>query len=94
MSLEVGDINDEDYNPSIHEFHSVLLSAKAQVSPLRIGLTVPRSELSGLCLATRLQLRIARNYQPGLASSHTLCDSTFVIASSDKNSTQFSPFFH
>ena len=61
---------------------------------MRAGLTIPRAELSGLMLATRLQLRIARNYKPGLSSSHTLGDSTCVIASLDKNSTQFSPFFH
>ena len=42
MSLGVGDINDEDFDPSIHEFHSVLLSAKARVSLLRMELTIPR----------------------------------------------------
>ena len=90
--LGVGDPNDEDFDPNTMFFHSILMSAKACVTPLRVGLTVPRSELSGLVLATRLQVRISKNYKPGLSSAHTLGDSTCVIACMSQNSSSFPPF--
>ena len=42
--LGVGDPNDEDFDPNTMCFHSILMSAKVRVTPLRVGLTVPRSE--------------------------------------------------
>ena len=75
-------------------FHSVLMSAKARVTPLRVGLTVPQSELSGLVLETRLQVRISKHYKPGVGSAILLGDSTCVISCMEKNSNSFSPFFH
>ena len=92
-TLGVGDVHDDDYDPNTMEFHSVLMSAKARVTPLRCGLTIPRSELSGLVLATRLQVRISKNYRPGLSSAIVIGDSTCVISSMNRNSCSFSPFF-
>ena len=50
--LPEGDAEDRDFNPVIHEFKSNILTAKARVTPLKEGMTVPRSEVSGLVLCT------------------------------------------
>ena len=93
-NLDIGDTFDNEFNPNEHEFHSILVSAKAHVCPLCVNLTVPRAELSGLVVSTRLQRRIAKNYSPGLSSAIMLGDSMCVISSMEKNATSFSPFFH
>ena len=93
-TLGEGDALDQDFDPNTMQFHSILMSAKAKVTPLRIGLTIPRSELSGLVLGTRLQVRISKHYKPGIGSAIMLGDSTCVISSMSKNSNTFSPFFH
>ena len=94
LSLDTGDTFDLDYNLDEHKFHSILVSAKARVCPLCVGLIIPQAELSGLVVSTRLQRRIANNYSPGLSAAITLGDSTCVISSMDKKATSFSPFFH
>ena len=48
------DLGDRDYDPKEHDFISHLVAAKARVTPLKTGLTIPRSKLSGLLLCTRL----------------------------------------
>ena len=73
-TLREGDALDQDFDPNTMLFHSVLMSAKARVTPLRVGLTVPRSELSGLVLGTRLQVRISKHYKPGIGSAIMLGD--------------------
>ena len=52
--LQDGDLLDYDFNEEIHEFEVCLLAAKARVTPLKTGLTIPRAELSGLLICTRL----------------------------------------
>merc|ERR1712082_235805 len=66
--LPEGDLEDKDYNPKEHEFISQLVTAKARVTPLKTGLTNPRSELSGLLLYTRLLSRSESLYSGGLSS--------------------------
>ena len=56
--LDEGDTMDQDFWPDLHKFVSALLTAKAQVTPLKNGLTIPRSEMSGLVLCSRLQYRV------------------------------------
>ena len=56
--LPIGDPDDQDYLPHIHEFVSHIVIAKARVTPLKLGLTIPRSEMSTLVLATRLQYKV------------------------------------
>ena len=40
-NLPEGDLEDRDYNPEDHEFISHLVAAKAWVTPLKAGLTIP-----------------------------------------------------
>ena len=58
--LPMGCIKDKDFIKGKHKFISNIISAKAQVTPLKISLTVPRSKMSGLVLATRLQYKDAK----------------------------------
>ena len=39
--LPDGDIHDKDFDPDKHEFVSHILAAKARVTPLKTGLTIP-----------------------------------------------------
>merc|ERR1712240_165303 len=93
-SLPEGDLEDKDYNPEEHEFISQLVAAKARVTPLKTGLTIPRSELSGLLLCTRLLSRIVSLYSGGFGSVSCLGDSTCIISSLDKTATSFNLFMH
>ena len=93
-SLPEGDLEDKDYNPEEHEFTSQLVAAKARVTPLKTGLTIPRSELSGLLLCTRLLSRTESLYSGGFGSVSCLGDSTCIISSLDKTATSFNPFMH
>ena len=92
--LPDGDLEDKDYDPEKHEFTSQLVAAKAQVTPLKAGLTIPRSELSGLLLCTRLLSRTESLYSGGFCSISCLGDSTCIISSLDKTATSFNPFMH
>ena len=89
-----GDNMDRDFNPQLHKFVSTILTAKAWVTPLKSGLTIPRSEMSGLVLCSRLQKRASHFYSSGFASISTLGDSTCVISMLEKNATAFNPFIH
>ena len=40
--LPDGDIHDKDFDPAKHEFVSHILAAKARVTPLKTGLTIPQ----------------------------------------------------
>ena len=93
-NLPEGDLEDKDYDPEEHEFISQLFAAKAQVTPLKTGLTIPRSELSGLLLCTRLLSRTESLYRGGFGSVSCLGDSTCIISSLDKTATSFNPFMH
>ena len=93
-NLPEGDLEDRDYNPEDHEFISHLVAAKARVTPLKAGLTIPRSELSGLLLCMRLLSRTESLYSGGFGSVSCLGDSTCIISSLDKTATSFNPFMH
>ena len=93
-SLPEGDLEDKDYDPEEHEFTSQLVAAKARVTPLKAGLTIPRSELSGLLLCTRLLSETESLYSGGIGSISCLGDSTCIISSLDKTATSFNPFMH
>ena len=79
------------------DFSSTLLCAKAKVTPLS-GLTVPRSELSGLVLATRLSLTTAKalSKEESLRplGAVVLSDSECSISALDKTSSALKPYFH
>ena len=79
------------------DFISTLLCAKAKVTP-RAGYTIPRSELSGCVLQTRLALTAVRALQSeermrpeGVA---LLSDSRCSISALEKSTTALKPFFH
>ena len=55
--LPDGDFNYDNFDPNIHQFESHILTAKAHVTPLKTGLTIPRSEVSGLLLCSRLMAK-------------------------------------
>ena len=93
-SLPEGDLKDKDHNPEEHEFISQLVAAKAGVTPLKTGLTIPRSELSDLLLCRRLLSRTESLYSRGFGSVSCLGDSTCIISSLDKTATSFNPFMH
>ena len=90
-TLPEGDLEDKDYDPEEHEFISQLVAAKARVTPLKTGLTIPRSELSGLLLCTRLLSRTATLYSGGFGSISCLGNSTCIISSLDKTATSINP---
>ena len=77
-------------------FSSSLLCSKAKVTPLR-GMTVPRSELSGGVLMSRLVLTVASALS-GLRekpnSAIMLMDSTCTISCLEENAKRLKPFFH
>ena len=55
---------------------------------------MPRSEMSGLVLASRLQYKVAKVFPEPVGSISTLGDSTCVISAIDKNAVAFNPFMH
>ena len=75
-------------------FVSNTVSAKARVMPLKIGLTIPRSEMSRFVLASRLQYKVAKVFSEPVGSISTLGDSTCVISTMDKNAVAYNPFMH
>ena len=92
--LPDGDINDEDFDPNLHEFKSHILTAKAHVTPLKTGLTIPRAEVSGLLLCSRLMAKAVSLYDGGFGSASCLGDSTCIISALEKNATAFNPYMH
>merc|ERR1712089_55272 len=93
-SLPEGDLEDKDYNSEEHKFISQLVATEGRVTPLKAGLTISRSELSGLLLCTRLLSRTESSYSGGFGSILCLGDSTCIISSLDKTATSFNPFMH
>ena len=92
--LPDGDIHDKDFDPAKHEFVSHILAAKARVTPLRTGLTIPRAEVSGLLLCSRLMSKGVSLYDGGFSVASCLGDSTCIISALEKNATSFNPFMH
>ena len=77
-------------------YSSTLLCAKSRVTPLR-GFTIPRSELSGAVLASRLVMATVlalSSLQEKPTSSVLLLDSTCTISTLDENARKLKPFFH
>ena len=93
-TLLASDPEDLSFNPELHQFVSGIAAAKARVTPLRAGLTVPRSEMSSLVLCRRLQYKIAKVLPDLPATIHSIGDSTCVISSMDALSTSLNPFMH
>lgn len=96
-SLEVlpdGDINDDDFDSKLYEFKSYILAAKAHVTPLKTVLTIPRAEVLGLLLCSRLMAKAVSLYDGGFSSASCLGDSTFIISALEKNATAFNPYMH
>ena len=80
------------------DFSSQLMCAKSRVTPLS-GLTIPRSELSGMVLSSRLTLTVARALSVEESMMHptgsvTLSDSECSISALDKSSSALKPYFH
>ena len=79
------------------DFSAQLLCAKAKVTPIS-GLTVPRSELSGMVLGSRLTLTAAKALSREKSlhplSSTSLADSECSISALDKSSSALKPYFH
>ena len=63
---EVLEGGDRDYDVSNHFFISKLFSAKAWVTKLKTGLTIPCSKMSVLVLCSRLQARVSKLYSTGI----------------------------
>ena len=86
-------------NPAVCEgdFSAQIMCAKSRVTPLS-GLTIPRSELSGMVLSSRLTLTVAKalsceeSMHP--TGSVTLSDSECSIYALAKTSSALKPYFH
>ena len=87
-------MDDNDFDPDLHEFKSHILAAKARLTPLKTGLTIPRAEVSGLVLCSRLMSKAVPLYDGGFSTVSCLGDSTCVISALEKNATAFNPFMH
>ena len=77
-------------------FSAFLALAKGRVTPLT-GLTVPRSEISGGVIASRLLLRVVNALQSldeKPVSSIILLDSECTISTLESSASQLKPFFH
>ena len=92
--LPDGDVDDKDLDPDLHEFKSHILSAKASVTPLNTGLTIPSAEASGLVLCLRLMSKAVSLYDGGFSSVSCLGISTCITSALEKNATAFNPFMH
>ena len=92
--LQDGDLEDNDYNEDAHQFEVHLLAAKARVTPLKTGLTIPRAELSSLLICTRLMAKAVSLFPEGFSSVSCIGDSTCIISSLEKNAMSFNHFMH
>ena len=92
--LPDGDVDDKDLDPDLHEFKSHILAARAHVTPLKTGLTIPQAEVSGLVLCSRLMSKAVSLYDGGFSSASCLGDSTCVISALEKNAMAFNLFMH
>ena len=93
-TLPEGDLEDRDFDPEEHVFKSHILATKSWVTPLKTGLTIPRSEVSGLLLCSRLMSRAVTLYNSGFGSLSCMGDSMCVISALEKNATAFNPYMH
>ena len=79
------------------DFEASLLTAKAKVTPIN-GYTVPRGELSGAVLGSRLVLTTVKALQsePSMVPKGVvmLSDSKCTISAVDTSSRVLKPFFH
>ena len=87
----------EDTSACDGDFISSLLCAKAKVTP-RAGFTIPRGELSGCVLQSRLALTAVKAFQTeenlkpmGVTM---LSDSRCSISAVEKSTSALKPFFH
>ena len=77
-------------------YAAYLALAKGRVTPLS-GFTIPRSEMSGAVVVSRLVLRVVRALQPLTekpSSSIILLDSECTISTLETSASQLKPFFH
>ena len=77
-------------------YAAYLALAKGRVTPLS-GFTIPRSEMSGAVVVSRLVLRVVRALQPMIekpSSSIILLDSECTISTLETSASQLKPFFH
>ena len=77
-------------------FTASLALGKGRVTPLS-GFTIPRSEMSGGVLVSRMVLRVVRALQPmedKPSSSIILLDSECTISTLETSASQLKPFFH
>ena len=77
-------------------FSSAILCAKCKVTPLR-GFTIPRSELSGGVLVSRLVLAVVKalsKLEEKPVNSIILLDSMCTISTLEENARKLKPFFH
>ena len=75
-------------------FESYILATKSCVTPLKTGLTIPRSKLSGLLLCTQLMSSAVTFYNGGFSSASCMGDSTCIISALEKNAIAFNPYMH
>ena len=83
-------------NSCLGHYSSSLLCAKCRVTPLR-GFTIPRSELSGGVLVTRVVLAVVKalsKMEEKPVSSIILLDSECTISTLEENARKLKPFFH
>lgn len=83
-----GDIDDSDYDPNLHKFQVHLIASKARFIPLKTGLKIPKSDLLGVLLCTRLINRKVRLYSGGCVTISCVRDSTCIIWRFGKDSLQ------
>ena len=80
-----------------HDYDAGLLMAKARVTPLT-GYTIPRSELSGTVLQSRLSLTTVKALQSESSMAPTavimMSDSKCSISAVDTTTRVLKPFFH
>ena len=51
-TLPDSDLLDQNFDPKLYKFESHILAAKSHLTPLKTGLMIPRSEVSGLLLCS------------------------------------------
>ena len=95
-SETVGCVSDHCRGRDGGHFSASLALGKGRVTPLS-GFTIPRSEMSGGVLVSRMVLRVVRALQPmedKPSSSIILLDSECTISTLEISASQLKPFFH